>query len=285
MNSDLDFLDFFITHHPELAARILEQLEMGPVSEYIDSLPVQMAAKIINKMDATISRLHLENIGAEKTALLIENIDQDKAVYLLQRSSINFREEVFKHLPEVLVSPIRQKLQFGEGSAGMLADKSIFILQEDYSVEIALQKLRNHRSNITYYIYVVNRDNQLTGILNLRDLMLADNTLPITDIMERNVVTLSSGMNYHAILEHPGWQKYHTLPVTDQSGLFLGAIHYYNLKQIETETKGIPHHRNVIAAGNALGELFQIGLTGLLRSATTRSGFDESSTEIQTDGS
>jgi hypothetical protein len=67
--------------------------------------------------------------------------------------------------------------------------------------------------------------------------------------------------------------------VVVESDILLGAIRYETLRCIEREIKKSSLPRHAIAASNALGELYQIGLSGLIRSATTpfkdRSGEDE----------
>ena len=64
---------------------------------------------------------------------------------------------------------------------------------------------------------------------------------------------------------HPGWLEYSALPVVDRSDIFLGALFYSLVRKSDKDkTKKIPRH--AIMAGNALGELYRIGLTGLIYS-------------------
>jgi hypothetical protein len=100
--------------------------------------------------------------------------------------------------------------------------------------------------------------------------MLAKPQAKLSGVMQSEVAALPAEFNLQAILNFPSWRNYHALPVVSASGLLLGAIRYETLRQIESEVKSARLPRQVVAAGSALGELFQIGLSGLIQSATTK---------------
>jgi hypothetical protein len=62
--------------------------------------------------------------------------------------------------------------------------------------------------------------------------------------------------------------SYHTLPVVDRAGVFLGTIRYSTVRRIESDNQAQRISPQAIAASTALGDLYRIGLTGLVRSSS-----------------
>ena len=63
------------------------------------------------------------------------------------------------------------------------------------------------------------------------------------------------------VSSHPAWLKYHSLPVVDKDKVFLGAIRYRRLRQLESETK--MERKQGAETGRALAELYRVGLASL----------------------
>ena len=122
--------------------------------------------------------------------------------------------------------PIRRLLCHPEGTAGALMDPGVPALPGDISVIEARSLLKASSSRAMYYVYVVDRDNCLIGVLNLRQLMLTSSKQSLESLMRRPVSSLQSGADRTAILGHPGWRDLHALPVVDKGGRFLGVLRH-----------------------------------------------------------
>jgi Mg/Co/Ni transporter MgtE len=97
--------------------------------------------------------------------------------------------------------------------------------------------------------------------------MLADPKKQLTAVMQSDLVKISPEINLQVLPDHPGWLEYKTLPVVDRSGTFLGAIRSQTVLRIQRALSKTATSGHALAAGNALGELYRIGLAGLIRSA------------------
>jgi Mg/Co/Ni transporter MgtE len=99
--------------------------------------------------------------------------------------------------------------------------------------------------------------------------MLARPGAKLSEVMHTEISYLPADLHYQAILNHPGWQAYHAMPVVGDAGVLWGVIDYDQLRYIESMIKQKILPRQAIAASKALGELYQIGFSALIRSATT----------------
>jgi len=270
MNSDWILLENFIRNHPLEAARILERQGLEETASLFSELPVELATSLLKKMQSSTAVKCLELMPILDSAKILEKLPLDIVALFLRQVANTRREEILSKISEEIASLLRTMLLYPENSAGALADPLIFSLPEDITVEEALDRIRARPGTAIYYVYIVNRENILRGVINLRELMLAKSHAKLSGVMQTNVAALPAEFNLQAIINFPSWKNYHALPVVSASGLLLGAIRYETLRQIESEVKSRRLPRQVVAAGSALGELFQIGLSGLIQSATTK---------------
>lgn len=269
MNTERIILDNFITRHPADAARILERLNIEETALFLKEIPAGLAVGIFKQLERYSAVKCLEMLGAEQSAAIVERLPLQVVSVFLRRVKEELREAILGLVSEEISTPLRRMLNYPADSAGALADPLVFTLPEDITIKEALQRVQKRPEKAIYYLYIVNRNQALTGVINMRELMLARPGDQLSAVMHTKVARLSAGLNFEAILNHPGWQEYHALPVVEEGDILLGAIRYETLRRIERESKKSRFPRQAIIASNALGELYQIGLSGLIRSATT----------------
>ena len=68
---------------------------------------------------------------------------------------------------------------------------------------------------------------------------------------------------------NPGWREFHTLPVVDEKGIFLGAIDYRTIRRLEQDIIKPAHHSPLNETAAAMGELFWVGLSGFVKGAAS----------------
>ena len=157
-------------------------------------------------------------------------------------------------------------------------DPRALALPDDLAISEALKRVRRSPQNVLYYMYVVDRDQRLVGVLNLRELMLASPKTTLSSAMQPNVARLPALADLMAIVAHPGWRDFHALPVVDAGDTFIGVIRYETLRRLEDET-GAPPYNQAVATVLSLGELCWIGfagmLAGLAATLSTKVGLEE----------
>jgi magnesium transporter len=268
MQMDDFILEHYISNHSDDVARFLEQYTLDEVASFLEGIQERLAVKIFKQLESLTSIKCLEKFSTEKAANILKELPLIVTSVFLRKMKKELREKVIQLIPKEKSIQISRLLRYPEDSAGGLADPQLLTILEDLTIKEALQRLTKFPESAIYYLYVVNRNHELKGVINLRELMLSEPTDNISVKMQKNIVRLSAGLNFKAVINHPGWQKFHALPVVSGSGILIGVIHYKILKQLEITSRKTRLPRQAIAAGNALGELFQIGLSGLISSAT-----------------
>ncbi len=177
------------------------------------------------------------------------------------------RERLLKALEPTAAEALRTLLSYPENTAGALMDPYLVTLPEDITVGEALKRSKASAQGILYYLYVTDRQRKLVGVTTLRELMRAASTDTVALVMHRDVAHLSASMHSEDIVRSPHWRDYHALPVVDEKGLFLGVIRYETLHRLQDELAQTTRAGGALDTVLALGELYWLGLAGMLRGA------------------
>lgn len=272
MDSDLLISSQFIDAHPVDAARILERLPIENTAAFLQEVAPLLAGAVMGLMDSMTAARCLESIGVQEAAGIVGSLRLEIASLLLRRSDETTKQGILETMPRDVAEPLRSILKFPEGTAGALMDPRVFTLFEDSYVKEALKHMRKQPKHLIYYVYVLNRDQGFTGYTDLRELMLADPNLQISSVMRTDMGRLSPRLSRTAILAHPGWHRFHALPVVNDKGVFLGALGYQTLRRLEHEENQGHRTESAREAGTALAELYRIGVAGLLKWVASSAG-------------
>lgn len=253
----------FIDAHPARAALRLEQMPTEQVAAVLRAVPARSAAGAFRDMTSSHAAGCLEALGPEDAAAIVALMTVDDAARIVRALDAARREALLAALPEETREPLGRILAYPEGTAGAVMDPAIFQLPDDGLVADARERLRHAAHDLLYYLYVVDRGHRLVGVLDIPELMLARPRDPVNTAMNRDVERLSAWMPVALVRTHAGWHRYHALPVVDEQGRLLGAVRYQTLRRLEREaTDRGPDPAQLTA--RALGELFQLGTSGLL---------------------
>ncbi|MEM7699727.1 MAG: CBS domain-containing protein, partial [Verrucomicrobiota bacterium] len=160
----------------------------------------------------------------------------------------------------------RKVARYPTNSAGAKMDPHYPAIMEEVTISEALDLVRETNDRSAFYWFVINREQILTGVVSILDLLDPKSTARIGDIKRRCERRLSAQTDLEALLDTPELIRWGALPVVDEQGLFLGAVRQRTVAKVQPSTS-IPLEASAAAE---LGELFQLGLRGLASSIDTR---------------
>ena len=250
----------FFRTHPDDGARILETTSPQEAAALLESIEPEAAAIVVRRISATAGSSCLAAMSPEAAGAILAEFPVETAVQFLRRMEGQLQEALLGLLPNEMARPARLLLQYPENTAGALMDPLAYTVPDDVTAEQIHLMLRRKPEGIYYYVYVVDRDQRLRGVLDLRQLMRADAAVPVSSIMIVDVTTLPAEMDLATLLRHPGWRELDALPEVDGKGIFLGMIRQRLIRQIsesaEEDNPSLASWEVLLA----LGELYWIGL-------------------------
>jgi magnesium transporter len=158
----------------------------------------------------------------EMTSLL----DPQLATSILMHLPQDDRERMSKHLSEKLKGQIRELLDYPEGSIGRTMTTDFIALNKDILSDEAIDKIRAlaKKRFPSSYVYVVDEANRLFGVLNMRDLMLAQPDKKLEDICRRDIFALHCFIDREEAANELAKRKFFAAPVVDSENHVLGII-------------------------------------------------------------
>jgi magnesium transporter len=197
--------------NPEDSADILEELTDEDAAEVAARLEPSELARILNKMEP------------DEAADLLGDIAPDQVASAL--SALEDAEE------------IRPLLEHQDDTAGGLMTSIDVLLHKDITAAEALDHLRRAApdSETVYYLYVVDNDMHLVGVVSLRQLVVAPTTTRIADLMDTEIIHTHASADKEDAARLMARYDLLSLPVLDDEGHLLGMITHDDLVDVLEE--------------------------------------------------
>lgn len=269
MEAERQLTRAFLRAHPDDATRRLEQLGVGEIVALLEEMPVADNAVLLERLARSLGADCLARLSRERSGAALSHLRLDTAAALLRRLRQDDRDRLLARAPEEVRASLSLVLRFPEKTAGSLMDPRALSVPEDVLVRQARRLVRRSAQHLRYYIYVVDREQKLAGVLTLRELFIREGKQRVSAVMNPHVQRLAVQTDQMSILVHPGWQQVHSLPVVDENGVFLGAIRYETLRRLEEQRGAMPDSRQALSFLLALGELYWAAMDGMVQSLHT----------------
>lgn len=224
--------------HPVEAARHLESLGPQEVGMLLEALPGEDIAHVLEHCLPVSTAKILGKLPEDLSADVLSAMNATSAIGVLWQFEEGSRYAILERMDNSMGATLRRALRYAPNTAGSLADPQVFTLPQDILVEEAISRLRTYGQKAMYYLYVIDRDGKLEGVVTLRQLLLDSSVHSVGTLMENQITTLSAEADLEEILNHPEWSRFHTLPVVDRWGTFFGALRYRMLRRIEKDVLG-----------------------------------------------
>lgn len=209
-------------------AAMLEELEL-PTTEMIKvfrMLPKSIAADVFSFLSIELEQMIITSLTDREAANIIDNLYADDAADLMEEMPANVVKRLLAQTTPETRRDINHLLQYPESSAGSIMTVEFVDLKEDYTVEQAIERIRKvgiDKETINT-CYVTNQHRKIRGTISLRMLLLSRTTAKIGDLMEENVITISTMTDQEEVAKQ--FQKYDfdAMPVVDSENRLVGII-------------------------------------------------------------
>ncbi len=264
MESEDRLLLGYVQSHPLEAARRFEAMKAEASAVLLSVLPPEDVASVLEHcLPGPASRI-LSQLPLTMVSQIITELSTASAIGVLRQFDDPLRVDLLERLEKAIGSSLRRAMRYPPHTAANLADPRVLSLPPDITIKEALACISHDLRNTTYYVYVIDRDAKLEGLVTLKQLIANDEEHLIASIMTTKVVTLSAEASIDEILQHPQWARFHTLPVIDRWGTFLGALRYRTLRGIEQEHVLNPDPGPLSQALIQLWEVYSLAGIGIM---------------------
>jgi len=218
----------------------LARLHPVEIARLAEAFSYQQGAEIVESLDDDTAAETLEEMAAERQAQILGDMDEERAADILERMSPDEAADVLGDLPEEKAedllnlmqddeqSEVAELLPYEDDTAGGLMTTELVTLPRDLTVGEALARLREMAKtpNMIYYLYVVAAEDswKLIGVIALRNLILADPSAPLENVMRSDLQVAHPDDNAADVAQKVAEYNLLALPVVDEAGDILGIV-------------------------------------------------------------
>lgn len=255
----------YIEAHPDEVARRCDAMSAASVSSVLLAMDPPTAAEMLRHLAPVQAVASLTTLPSGEAATMLAALPADVTTALLRQLDPAAAAVLIDLLPPDAASPVRALMSYPPTAAGGVMDPLVLTARVSSTVADVRSLVARFPDHLYYYVYVLDEDDRLAGVLDLAELFQAAADVPVRDVMHSPVSSLSAGSSLDAVFAHAAWRQFDALPVIGDEDRFVGAIRHRRMRQLlETHQATGPREPGVQTV-MALGEIYWLGLCGLLQ--------------------
>ncbi len=212
--------------HPADLASIIDQLTPKDRAGILASLDDEAVADAMEEMEPDTQVEVLEDLLPERAADILEEMSPDDAADLVADLSAQAREEILALMQKTEAEEVKELLSYPEESAGAIMTTEFIAIPATLTAAQAIDRLRELEpdAETIYYVYVVDDDGRLVGVLSLRDLIVAPPDTKIAQVMIKEPVAVGVLSNQDDVAAVVARYNLLAVPVVDDDGKLEGIV-------------------------------------------------------------
>ena len=207
-------------------AELFMELEERDLTLIYRLLPKELAAEVFVNMEPEYQELLIRAFSDTELREVLDELYVDDAVDLIEEMPASLVKRILRHTDPDTRKSINEILRYPEDSAGSLMTIEYVDLKRSLTVADAFTRIRRTGvdKETIYTCYVTDSKRKLKGYVTVKDLLLADETATIREIMEDNVISVNTHEDKEVVADL--FQKYDlvVLPVVDRENRLVGII-------------------------------------------------------------
>ncbi len=237
--------------HPADLAEVFQEVSPDERSRCFSLLDVETAGDLLDELDVSLQTELFSQLSLDQVLEILELMPNDAVVdLLLGVLPVEQAKKIIKKLPAKESEELMELLKYPENTAGGIMTTEFLKLISDMTVEQTIQYLRMRAGaeNISfYYLYVVNRSDELVGVVGLRELITSPPYINIEEIMNTDVITVNVNDDQEEVANLMQRYDFLLLPAIDDQKKLKGVITWDDAQDVieEEVTEDIYHSSGI----------------------------------------
>ncbi len=212
--------------HPADAAQIINELPAEYQVKTFSYLSSELASDVIYDLHDELREDILETIQQKRLVEIMGEMDSDEATDIAAELDEHQLKDVLQKIDKEDSDEIKQLLIYDEDTAGGIMQKEIIAVDQEMKRDEIIEYIRGNYEEVEniHYIFVVDKENKLIGILEVTRLLLAKPQRSAKDVMDKEVISAQVNLDQEQVAHI--FRKYdiYILPVVDKENHLLGRI-------------------------------------------------------------
>ena len=194
--------------------------------KFLLMLSPQQIAELLQELETEHQQRILEMLGVQKTGSIMNLMASDDLAALLQELSPERIAEHLDNMKQKESTIVQNIMNYPEETAGRLMSSRFIWVKKNYTIRDVVEKIKKFAalSEMINYIYVVDENKVLLGVVSHRDIILADENAFVEDIMYTRLVSVPVDMDQEKAASLVARYDFVSLPVIEDDGTLVGII-------------------------------------------------------------
>ncbi|OPY65779.1 MAG: Magnesium transporter MgtE [Syntrophorhabdus sp. PtaU1.Bin002] len=212
--------------HPSDLAQILTDIPPEEGTEILSSVDEELAGEALHEVSTEVREKLLKEMDKETISDILEEMPPDEAADILGDMPEEKSEELLSLMEKEEAMEVKDLLGYEDDTAGGLMTSEFLDFSPDMTIDETMTDIRLLVPDVEfiYYIYVVDDDDHLLGVVTLKKLLTNPLDRTLGDLMNRNVKSVRVDAGRKEIAEMASKYDLIALPVVDDDGKIRGVI-------------------------------------------------------------
>ncbi|MEC9474490.1 MAG: CBS domain-containing protein, partial [Candidatus Neomarinimicrobiota bacterium] len=223
--------------HPADLALIFRYFNDSEQDSIFSSMSAsEETVEFLNELDESITTRLIENEAPNRLAEILEQASSNEQAYLMGLVDDKFAASVIELLQAEEQEELEEMMAYPEDSAGILMHTDVFTLHEDTKAREAIYALQDQEeAEMVFYLYTLDDDGRLTGVISLRDLVTTPSDTMLKDIMSKNIQAVRPETDQEEVARIVSQYNFLAVPVVDSDEQLLGIVTVDNVVDVIRE--------------------------------------------------
>ena len=214
--------------YPADIAEIYQKLDLQEAIYLYMLMDGEQAADVLMELDEEDRHKLLKELPNELIAKrFVDNMETDDAVDLMRELDEDTQEEILSHIEDVeQAGDIVDLLKYDEDTAGGLMGTEMIVVNENWSMPKCIDEMRKQAEEVDeiHYVYVVDDDERLRGVLPLKKLITNPSVSKIKHVMKKDPISVRDSDSIEEGTQTIEKYDLVAVPVIDSIGRLVGRI-------------------------------------------------------------
>ena len=213
------------THPADLALIFRYFTESEQDTIFSSMAASENTVEFLNELDESITTRLIKNETPERLAEILQEASSNEQAYLMGIVDEQFANSVIELLQIEEQEELEEMMAYPEDSAGILMYTDVFTLHEDTKAREAIYALQDQEdAEMVFYLYTLDDDARLTGVISLRDLVTTPGDTMLKDIMSKNIQAVRPETDQEEVARIVSQYNFLAVPVVDSEEHLLGIV-------------------------------------------------------------
>ena len=244
--------------------RELEELNPIDIAPFFDDLegerrallfrflPKEFAAEVFIELDADMQEALIKGFSDSELKEVIDDLYLDDAVDIIEEMPANVVKRILRQSDKETRRRINELLNYPKDSAGSIMTPEFVDLKKDMTVEEAFAHIRKTAvdKETVYTCYCISARRKLEGVVTVRELLLADEKMLISELMETNVISAGTLDDKEDVARLLDKYDFSALPIVDKENRLVGIVTFDDAMDVieEENTEDIKKMAAIISS-------------------------------------